>query len=60
LREVEKRLVPLRTSNFWVVSLVLVTMRTLLPSGVLKATLGSGSRVLEAMRTEPGRTNFEV
>src|SRR6266576_4204263 len=38
--------------------LSLSTTRTCLPSGALKATLGSVGSVLDAMRTEPGRTNL--
>jgi hypothetical protein len=43
----------------WDESLLLATTTTILPPGVLKATLGNVEDFVDAMRTEPGRTNFE-
>jgi hypothetical protein len=40
--------------------LVLATIKTFLPPGVLKATLGSDFKLSDPMRTEPGRTYFEA
>src|SRR5271154_5869155 len=50
----------LRTSNFCSESLTFATISTLFPSGVLKATFGSGSRLFESIRIDPGRTNFDA
>src|ERR1039458_8392236 len=38
----------------------LTTSSTLFPSGVRNATLGRESKLVEAMRTLPGRTNLEA
>lgn len=44
--------------KFCRVRVLLSAIKTYLPRGVLNATLGSAEIMLDAMRTEPGRTNL--
>ena len=49
-----------RTVKLCVAALTFDTISTFSPAAVLKATFGSWSRSFDSMRTEPGRTNFDM